>query len=344
MKTRTIAWAMALTLTMALGAAGAQPPPPAPPAPPAAPKPAPAPKAAPASWDSTGQTDRITRTIKVSDPSSLILSNVAGDIVVSGTSRGEIHIEAVKRAKAGDPAEVKRQLDSTTIEIEERTGRVEVRTRYTDGQHKHSWVSVDYTVTVPPTAGVELRSVSGDVTITGVSGEVSVETVSGSVTASNLGPRVSLKAVSGDVNVSATSGDGELVANSVSGDVSVKGYKARTVEAQSVSGNVKFTEGKCERATASSVSGDIELAGAVVKGGRYELKSHSGDVRLVVDGSVGFELEARTFSGDIQTEPFIKSEKSGDWPRQKSVRGVFGDGSAQVSLASFSGDIVLVKK
>ena len=43
-------------------------------------------------------------------------------------------------------------------------------------------ISVDYTITVPASAGVEVHSISGDVKVTHVQGAVRGETISGDLT------------------------------------------------------------------------------------------------------------------------------------------------------------------
>ena len=81
-----------------------------------------------------------------------------------------------------------------------------------------------------------------------------------------------------------------------------------------------------------------------MKSARYELKSHSGDVRVVVDGKTGFELDATTWSGSIVNDLGIKdadaATRESPGPQQKTLRGMFGDGSARIEVTSFSGSVV----
>ena len=91
-----------------------------------------------------------------------------------------------------------------------------------------------------------------------------------------------------------------------------------------------------------SVSGSVEFGGTLAKGGRYELNSHSGDVRVVLSGATGFELEANSFSGSIRSDLPLKMQ--GDVGRRRSVQGVFGDGSAVLSVTTFSGSVVISRK
>jgi DUF4097 and DUF4098 domain-containing protein YvlB len=320
------------------------PPPPVPPVPPKAPR---SPR-----WSRVDAADKeqVSRVFKVSDGATFVLSNLSGDISVTVASGNEIKVDATKYVHAGrDTSDAKQQLADTTIEFEEHGGRIEVRA-YPVSRTRHMRVSVDFSVSVPPATAVSLRSVSGDISIADVKGEVTVEAVSGDITASNLARPASIKTVSGDVALSNSWTDGRLGVNSVSGDVVMKMVKARTLEAGSVSGDVRWIDGGCERGTFSSVSGNIDVAAALAKGGRYAMKTHSGNVKLALDGKIGFALDASTFSGSVKADFPITLKGLGEegekgWgPRHKNVTGVYGDGSAAIEVSSFSGNVVLVKK
>src|SRR5206468_10540116 len=72
------------------------------------------------------QSDRFSRRVRLGRDGRFSLSNIDGDIVVTGGSGEDVDIEAVKRTR-GD----QRQLDEVRIEVEERPGRADVRTAYT---------------------------------------------------------------------------------------------------------------------------------------------------------------------------------------------------------------------
>jgi DUF4097 and DUF4098 domain-containing protein YvlB len=70
-----------------------------------------------------------------------------------------------------------------------------------------------------------------------------------------------------------------------------------------VSGDIKLLDvSGAETVNAKSVSGNITYTGAIKEGGRYEIKAHSGDVRMVIPAGSAFDLEANTFSGDIDSD------------------------------------------
>jgi len=124
--------------------------------------------------------------------------------------------------------------------------------------------------------------------------------------------------------------------------VTLRKVAARRIDVGSVSGSVAVQDITCDRVEAHSVSGGVEFGGSLAKGGRYEFNSHSGDVRVVLAGSTGFELEASSFSGNIRSDLPIKLQ--GDVGRRRSMQGVYGDGSAVLSVTTFSGSVVISKK
>ena len=135
----------------------------------------------------------------------------------------------------------------------------------------------------------------------------------------------------------------------MSGTVIGTGLKVRSLDAGSVSGDVRLTGSQIERVEASSVSGNIEFDAPLVKGGRYEFTSHSGNVRILLSGNTGFELDADTFSGSVRSDVPVTLRTLGRTERERrgsprAIRGTFGDASAILSVRSHSGSLVITKK
>ena len=245
------------------------------------------------------QTETFSRKVKVGRDGRVSISNIAGDIKITGGSGDDVTIEAVKRTR-GDRS----QLGAVQIIVDDRPGRVEVRTEYENDRsyrNRNIDVSVDYTVLVPATATVDVKSISGNVAVTGVQGAVHAETVSGTVTTSAT-PKLTAKTVSGDLELVNAPADADLSAATISGTIRAKGLKIRTLDLGSVSGDLFVTDIACDRLGVKSVSGNVEFAGTLGKGGRYEINSHSGDIRLALAGNTGFELNANSFSGSIRSD------------------------------------------
>ena len=108
------------------------------------------------------ETERVSRKFKIGATGRLALSNISGNIVVMAGSGDEVTLEAVKRTRGA-----RSELSSVVIDIDERPGRVDIRTRHTGRSDR---ASVDYTVTVPRDATVDLSSVSGDVRVSNLHG------------------------------------------------------------------------------------------------------------------------------------------------------------------------------
>jgi DUF4097 and DUF4098 domain-containing protein YvlB len=300
------------------------------------------------------QTDRFTRKVKLGRDGRVSISNISGNIVVTGGSGDEVTIDAVKRAR-GDQG----QIANVRIVVDDRPGRVDIRTEYDSGRfmRNNNNVSVDYTITVPAGASVEAKSVSGNIKVTAVRGAVRSESVSGDVTTSDTPKVETAKSVSGNVTLSGIQNDGDLAASSVSGTVTAKGVRAHALDLGSVSGDVMVSDVTCDRLNAKSVSGGFEYTGSIAKGGVYDVNLHSGTVRFVLVNPTGFELTANTFSGNIRSDlPLtIGGDRDANRDRDRdngrrrgennrAMRATFGDGSATLTLHTFSGDIVITKR
>jgi DUF4097 and DUF4098 domain-containing protein YvlB len=301
------------------------------------------------------QSDRQTRTLKLGATGELSLSNIAGDITVSKANGNDTTIEIVKTARARSADEAKAQLGMVNVTINERSGRAEVKAEYPQNdQSGWGWgrrgmnVSVAYTVSAPTGTRLTINSVSGSIRVSDVKGDLSVNTISGGVRLANAGRIASAKSVSGNVEILDTQIDGGLEAQSVSGNVILRKVAARRVNVGSVSGTVQVEDVQCDRVEAHSISGDVQYGGTLAKGGRYELTSHSGSVRVDVEGNTGFELEANSFSGSVRSDLPLTNSSSGGGERgpmrRRALRGVYGDGSAVLNVTTFSGSVVIAKR
>ena len=302
--------------------------------------------------DSREQVERTTRTLKVGANGELQLANISGDIVVTRGGGNDVSVEIVKTARGRTDDDARELLQLVQVEVIERAGRAEVKTQYPQGDEmrrnnrRNMNVSVAYTVSAP--AGIRLRasSISGSITVRDIKGDVSAESVSGNVQFFNGGRIASAKSISGNVELNDTAIDGNFNASSVSGSVILRRVKARQLDLGSISGEVVLEDVDSQQVEAQTVSGNLKFGGPVAKGGRYELSSHSGNVSVALGGSTGFEVEATSFSGSIKSD-FSFNTGSGDqgntrW--RKSIRGVYGDGSAVLNLTTFSGSIVITKR
>ena len=175
-------------------------------------------------------------------------------------------------------------------------------------------VSVELVVQVPTGSSLEIETVSADVEIVGVTGELELASVSGGIRCRGPVAELEVATVSGDIELEST---------------------ADEIEAASVSGDLDLTAERFVEVELETVSGDIELRGALSPEARIEIESFSGEVTLTVPADTSARWEASSFSGHIRSD---FSDASG-----KSFELETGDGDAEVSLISFSGDILIKK-
>jgi DUF4097 and DUF4098 domain-containing protein YvlB len=294
------------------------------------------------------QTERTTKTFKLGADGSLDLQTMAGDITVTRGSGADTTVEIVKVARGHDAAEAKSQLADVDVDVTEGAGRVQIKARYPNRMHGNVDVTLSFNVTAPTGIHVTANSMSGNIKITDIRGDLSANTLSGDVTISGAARVNGAKTMSGTIEISDVKTDGGLEASTMSGDVRLRHVSARRITGGTVSGDVRLEDIDCSSVTAHTINGEITFGGALVRQGRYEFRTNSGDVRLTLTSNTGFEIEANSFSGDVRSDYPITThgtmDSGGRGPHRTVLHGTYGDGSAVVTVTTFSGSIVVGKK
>jgi hypothetical protein len=288
-------------------------------------------------------TEEWSRVFKIQEGGSLHVSNVSGDIEVVGGGGSDVRVNAIKRVRTRHRDEGSTGADDVEIRVSDTPRRIEIETEYPRHQHHRSTsADVSFKIQVPAHLAVAVRSVSGAVRLEQVHGEAEAESVSGDVLLTDVRRLSRAKTVSGSVRIGGAGGD-VINAATVSGELVLDGVKAKSCELQSVSGRVVILHGRCDRGELRSVSGEVEFNGELAPGGRYEFNSHSGDVKLFVGSTPGFQLVATTFSGNLRSGLTLKevAETRSRYTPSKELRGTYGDGSAYVAIKTFSGSVIV---
>ena len=119
-----------------------------------------------------------------------------------------------------------------------------------------------------------------------------------------------------------------------------------------MTGTINLADVDCERLEAQATSGEVVYEGRLSKGGRYHFQSHSGDIKLMLAGDTGFELDANSWGGNVKSDLTLKNveqepqdvRRTRFGPRSRTLRGTFGDGSAVVDVTTFSGSILVTRR
>ena len=280
------------------------------------------------------ESERVSQRFRIGGNGRFTLTNISGDVIVSSGSGDEVTIEAVKRTRGS-----RSELANVVIDIDDRPGRVDVRTRHIA---RRSRASVDYTITVPRDATVDVSSISGNVRVTNLRGALRAQSISGTVVVSGSTNVEVAKSISGDVELTGAAPDARITASTVSGSVRARDVKARALALSAVSGGTEASNVSAERLEMKTISGDVVFEGAAVRSGQYDFNSHSGSVRLTLANTPGFELNASTFSGSIQSDlPVTVNDSRSRRRRGRETRVVVGDAAATLSVSTFSGNIII---
>jgi len=275
-----------------------------------------------------GWSDDIDETRPFEAGGRVIVDNLAGTVRVEGWDRDEIRVTG----------ELGRRVERVDFEVDGDRARIEVviprRARNVGGTDLEIWI--------PRESELRVKTVSASIDVIDVDGELDLETVSGDVDVRARTSLLRAQSVSGDVEVDGEIDDVEL--ESVSGDIVI--HRARgEVRASTVSGTVEISpDCEAEEGYFQSVSGDVEFEGVIAEDGRYEFESHSGSVRVVLDGDVNADVEVSTFSGSIRNEVGPEPRRKGRYGPGEEVSFTLGDGGAELSISSFSGGISILER
>lgn len=227
------------------------------------------------------------------------LQTVAGSVTLRGTETDEARV--VARSESGRaetlPLIARRSKGGLHIETERKSFEIFGRSLLGNSD------GIDFEITLPRGARVEINVVSADVEAGSLTGEQSYKSVSGDVEIAHGGGRISLTTVSGDVELSA---DGPLEASltTTSGGLEISAALLTALQVRTVSGDVdvrgEFAAGPVH--TVESVSGDLSLepASGLTVDVKRGLDMATGGGRRLVAGDGSARLRFRSLSGDVE--------------------------------------------
>jgi DUF4097 and DUF4098 domain-containing protein YvlB len=297
--------------------------------------------------------------VKLDRGGKVSIVNNAGQIIVTGWDR-----DTVEATATDDSGRAKVQItgDSTRARVSIATGRyggeitlkvsvpryaeiesIEIHrgeVEVSDVEGAVSVTSINGDVTASRTGTLKVATRNGGITVRDVKGNLSANSFSGEVQITGVSGAVEASSFSG--GVTAQNVGGAVSANSVSGEITIDCAKGR-VELQAVSGSIVMT-GIGGEVDAATTSGEVVFRGLLRAGGRYRLKSLSGDVTMEIQPDPpGFTASLTTYSGEIETAFPLKLDSALQGPINRRVVGRYGDGQAHITLDSFSSSARIIK-
>lgn len=212
------------------------------------------------------------------------VASINGPIAVEPSSDGRLHVSAERRARRGDPSQVR-------IEVVEHDGNVTICALWNENarctadgmrsqgsnQTRNNDTEVHFRVRLPATANVAPTTVNGGITVAGAAREVKATTVNGGIEIATSGGPVNATTVNGSIRASigGSAPAGKMSFTTVNGgiDLSLPRAFAADVKMNTVNGSITTdfpmtVEGRWGPRTASGRlgSGGEELSLTTVNG------------------------------------------------------------------------------
>ncbi|NOZ04493.1 MAG: DUF4097 domain-containing protein [FCB group bacterium] len=299
------------------------------------------------------QIGEFTKTFQVNEHTKLLVETWSGDITINSDNTNKITVNGVIRAKTINNW-FNKELETVAAKIVKNPpvtyDNSSVNIEKIDRDLKRE-LYVDYKISVPRKISVYIGTGSGDIVNNGLNGPIEIATGSGDVELFNITGTVKITTGSGDVSglgiagkfeAKTGSGDidckrvtGPLEISTASGDVEIRMNDNNPVTISTVSGEIDIS-GARSALKATSASGDIDIFGA--PNSDWKINAASGDIDVKISTDIGFNLEAKTGSGDIDISlPVTVTGKIKDNQLTGGVRG----GGKTVTISSASGDITI---
>jgi DUF4097 and DUF4098 domain-containing protein YvlB len=263
------------------------------------------------------QTDQ---TVPAARGTRLVIENKAGEIVVRAWEKDAVRVQARHTSRA----KINVRADASAIRIDAVSD-------------KGPTGSIDYDINAPAWMPVKIEGQYDYVSVEGIQGEISVETVRGDIVLKNVSSAIA-KTIEGAIEVDG--GRGKLTLSSVNEEIKVAGATGEVV-ADTTNGEITLTRMEAVAVEVATVNGDVVYEGRFADRGHYSFTNHSGDIELVVPENSNVTFTVRAYSGEFTTALPLKGPDASQVRRGRRVSYTLGNGSAQVDVESFGGDIKL---
>jgi Toastrack DUF4097 len=289
------------------------------------------------------------RTLTVTAPIRLELANASGDVSITGSTDGKVHVHGNVRSSSFGFGSPQQRLDEIVSNppIEQKGDTIRIGKELSRIRN----VSVSYVIEVPRATEVSTSVASGSQTIRDVRGPVKAEAASGSIRVDNVDRETQLSTISGSIEASnigddirASSASGSVTVSNIKGDVRISALSGSTqiskpggrVDADTATGSVEV-HGATRDVKAHAASGRVDVQGNPSASSYWDLKTVSGVVQLGVPSDANFHLSAEAVSGEIRADvPIIIEEQD-----KHSLRARMGNGGGRVEVRTISGEILV---
>lgn len=253
------------------------------------------------------------RTLSANSQLDLYVATGSGRIHIYPGSDSEVHIKAHVHAGWNSSGDTDGRITriSQNPPIKQSGNAIHIGDVPESERSLYNNISIEYEISAPKSAALNLRSGSGDVEIDNMGRFLKASTGSGSIRAHGIAGAATLQTGSGDIELQ-EKGTGEVIASTGSGSIRINGLAGAL--------------------TARTGSGDIEANGALT--GPSKLQSGSGSIRAHLGPDAHLNVSAATGSGSIR----VAGNSPASSERHHFVTSI-GGGGPSLEAHTGSGDI-----
>jgi DUF4097 and DUF4098 domain-containing protein YvlB len=263
-------------------------------------------------------------TVSVRPDARIQVQNFAGTISVRGWDRNAVRV--VARRSRSDEVRIAGGESALSIATVARSG---------------ASAPVDYEITVPTGASLDLSGTYTAISIDGVRGPATATTVQGDVSLRGGDGIISLKSVEGVVSI--RDARGRIEANGVNRGLTLRNISGDIV-AETVNGSILLEAIESSDVEAVTVNGRVSYDGAIHDRGRYRFSTHNGRIIVSIPEQANAAVAAVTHEGSVSSRFAVPvSAAAGTAGVQRRATFALGTGSARVEAESFQGSITFAR-
>jgi hypothetical protein len=237
-----------------------------------------------------GAREQVSRDFQKSVPldggRSLLIEHSQGNITIHMHAKAEVDISASIKCSSDRAADAHQICDRIKIEVEEGSSGVRVRTEYPSDDFFKGWrnlsFAVNYDITMPETAPLEVRNRFGAVSVTDLHASTTIDNGNGKVLFTGGRGRQRIENSFGDVEVAHNDGDvtivntnGQVSTSDITGAVDVRN-RFGDVRAVDIGKRVDINAGNCN-VTVSEVGGAVGVTDSF---GKVTVRDTKADVTV----------------------------------------------------------------
>ncbi|MCE9644698.1 MAG: DUF4097 domain-containing protein [Chloroflexi bacterium] len=222
-----------------------------------------------------------SKTLKVDAEEAITLkvADDAGDVTVTGADVQTVTVKVVKTAYDSTQARADEEVKGIQYTVEQNGNAITLKYELPKSMNISNNINtVDFIVTVPNAASVDVDTSFGEVNVSDIKGNAVIANDFGDVNVENLEGGLSVDSSSGKISAtSVKAGSEEVDLHTDFGSVTLEKVNAKNIKAQSNSGTIKLN--------------DVRAAGEVFT------KSDFGDIKY--ENGSGVSLTVETNSGKV---------------------------------------------